>query len=169
MEKRRAFEWSLCGPGDTQQAAAALGEVVQSGDVLALVGELGAGKTTFIQGLARGLGVPADAYVRSPTFTLIHEHQGRLPLYHIDLYRIDEPDEVENLGLDEYLEGDGVCAVEWFDKFTEAWTEQTVEIRLDFVAGEKEARVIVVPDRCRRARQLAAEWSERLSRYAEAR
>jgi tRNA threonylcarbamoyladenosine biosynthesis protein TsaE len=162
MDGEPLFERVLSSLDDTRRAAAALGEVVRAGDVLALVGELGAGKTTFVQALARGLKIGASAYVRSPTFTLIHEHDGRLPLYHIDLYRIDDPDELENLGLDEYLEGQGVCAVEWFDKFPQAWTEQTVEVRLEFVSGSEISRRVSMSGMGSRARELAADWESRL-------
>ncbi len=84
--------------------------------MLALVGELGAGKTQFVKGLAVGLGYPGE--VTSPTFTLIHEyHGGRLPLYHFDFYRLESEDEALQLGLDEYLAGQGICVIEWADKF----------------------------------------------------
>ena len=86
------------------------------GEVLALVGELGAGKTHFIKGLAAGLGHTDE--VTSPTFTLIHEYLGgRLPLYHVDFYRIESEKEAAHLGLDDYLDGAGVLAIEWADKF----------------------------------------------------
>jgi len=86
------------------------------GDVLALCGDLGAGKTHFVKGLAATLGT--DAAVTSPTFTLIHEYLGgRLPLYHFDFYRLENEDEALKIGLDEYLDGDGVCVIEWADKF----------------------------------------------------
>lgn len=96
--------------GRTQAAS------LRRGDVLALCGDLGAGKTQFVKGLAAALG--ADATVTSPTFTLIHEYPGgRLPLYHFDFYRLDDADEALKIGLDEYLNGDGVCVIEWADKF----------------------------------------------------
>ncbi len=89
---------------------------LRRGDVLALCGELGAGKTHFVKGITSGLG--ADAAVTSPTFTLIHEYfGGRLPAYHFDFYRLDDEDEALKIGLDEYLDGDGVCLIEWADKF----------------------------------------------------
>ena len=96
------------------EAAARLGPR----DVLALAGDLGAGKTHFIQGVARGLGI--DAEVTSPTFTLIHEYRGgRLPLYHFDFYRLESGEEALEIGLEEYLEDNGVTAIEWADKFRE--------------------------------------------------
>jgi tRNA threonylcarbamoyladenosine biosynthesis protein TsaE len=89
---------------------------LRRGDVLALCGELGAGKTHFVKGVAAGLGTEAE--ITSPTFTLIHEYTGgRLPLYHFDFYRLEDEDEALKIGLDEYLDGDGVCIIEWADKF----------------------------------------------------
>lgn len=88
-----------------------IAQYLQAGDVLVLNGDLGAGKTTFTKGLAKGLHIPD--LVRSPTFTIIREyHDGRLPLYHMDVYRLEEGG-AEDLGLDEYFDGDGVCVVEW--------------------------------------------------------
>lgn len=87
-------------------------------DVLALEGDLGAGKTCFVKGLAAGLNVPEKLYVRSPSFTLLNEYRGgRLPLYHFDFYRLTNADELADLGLDEYFDGDGVTVIEWADRF----------------------------------------------------
>ncbi len=99
----------------TQAAAAALGRACEAGTVIALEGDLGAGKTTFVQGLARGLGVPESVRVQSPTFAIAHRHaQGRLPLDHADFYRVDDPDELTELGVAEAIAApDGVAAVEW--------------------------------------------------------
>jgi tRNA threonylcarbamoyladenosine biosynthesis protein TsaE len=89
---------------------------LRRGDVLALCGNLGAGKTHFVKGLADALGT--NTAVTSPTFTLIHEYLGgRLPLYHFDFYRLEDEDEALKIGLDEYLDGDGICVIEWADKF----------------------------------------------------
>ncbi|MEP6668994.1 MAG: tRNA (adenosine(37)-N6)-threonylcarbamoyltransferase complex ATPase subunit type 1 TsaE [Chthoniobacter sp.] len=101
---------------ETMAHGRALGATLQRGDVVALCGDLGAGKTHFVKGVAAALG--ADAAVTSPTFTLIHEYLGgRLPLYHFDFYRLEDEDEALKIGLDEYLDGDGVCVIEWADKF----------------------------------------------------
>lgn len=104
---------------DGEESTAALGERLgretSGGEVIALIGPLGAGKTRFVQGLGKGMEVPAR-YINSPTFILLQCHEGRLPLYHIDLYRLEKEAEFDALGLEEYLEGDGVCAVEWADK-----------------------------------------------------
>jgi tRNA threonylcarbamoyladenosine biosynthesis protein TsaE len=101
-------------PEETRAVAKELAEELKIGDVVLLEGDLGAGKTTFIQGLAEGLGVPEDYYVSSPTFALINEYPGRLTLYHIDLYRL-EPEEVEDLGLEDLL-AQGVLAIEWAER-----------------------------------------------------
>ena len=121
----------------------ALGRTVAAtlrrGDVLALCGDLGAGKTHFVKGLAAGLG--ATASVTSPTFTLIHEYLGgRLPLFHFDFYRLDEEDEALKIGLDEYLDGDGACVIEWADKFPALLPPHTRWLR--FTHREDGTRVI---------------------------
>ncbi|MGI8603765.1 MAG: tRNA (adenosine(37)-N6)-threonylcarbamoyltransferase complex ATPase subunit type 1 TsaE [Verrucomicrobiales bacterium] len=103
-------------PGDTQKFGAAVGSQLESGDVIALVGELGAGKTEATKGIVAGLGYRGD--VTSPTFTLVHEYLGgRLAIFHFDFYRIGAVDEILALGWDEYLEAGGVCVIEWADKF----------------------------------------------------
>ena len=98
----------------TQAIGQAIGKSVEPGDVVLLSGGLGAGKTTLTQGILWGLG--SDEYARSPTFVLVNEYQARFPVYHVDLYRLDSFDEVDGLGLDDYLFGDGVSVIEWADK-----------------------------------------------------
>lgn len=106
------FDLYSAGPAQTHVLGARLAALLQPGDTLLLHGELGAGKTHFAQGVARGLGI--EETVRSPTFTLVSEyHEGRLPLYHIDLYRLEGEADLATVGLEEYLEGDGVAIVEW--------------------------------------------------------
>lgn len=102
---------------DTVAFGHTVATTLRRGDVIALCGDLGAGKTHFVKGLTAGL--QCDAPVTSPTFTLIHEYLGgRLPVYHFDFYRLDDEDEALKIGLDEYLHGDGVCLIEWADKFS---------------------------------------------------
>ncbi|HLY31933.1 MAG TPA: tRNA (adenosine(37)-N6)-threonylcarbamoyltransferase complex ATPase subunit type 1 TsaE [Ktedonobacterales bacterium] len=96
---------------ETQRLGALLGELLAPGDMILLQGDLGAGKTALTQGIARGMGVATT--VNSPTFTILKEYVGRLPLYHFDLYRIESPDEVMALGFEDYFGGDGVSVVEW--------------------------------------------------------
>jgi tRNA threonylcarbamoyladenosine biosynthesis protein TsaE len=103
-------------PAETFAFAEQIAATLRPGDVLALCGDLGAGKTHFVKGLAAGLGVASS--VTSPTFTLIHEYPGgRLPLYHLDFYRLDTDDDALRIGFEEYLDAGGVLAIEWADKF----------------------------------------------------
>ncbi len=105
-------------PERTAAAGADCARHAERGDVFALTGDLGAGKTQFVKGFVAGIGSTAE--VSSPTFTIIHEYSGgRLPVYHFDFYRLETPDEVARLGLDEYLFGDGVCVIEWANRFSE--------------------------------------------------
>jgi len=101
-------------PEQTQRLGVSIGELALAGDVFLLVGELGAGKTCLTQGIAWGLDI--NEYTLSPSFVIVRELYGRLPLYHIDLYRLDHIDEIEELGLDDYLYGNGVCVVEWAER-----------------------------------------------------
>lgn len=116
-------------PEETQSLGQALGLAAHPGDVVLLAGELGSGKTCLVQGIARGLGVQDS--VRSPTFVLVTHHPGRLMLYHIDLYRLDDLREVEDLGLEEYLEGDGLCVVEWADKAMPLFPQEHLLVELE--------------------------------------
>ena len=124
-------------PEETQGVGQAVGEVAQPGDVVLLSGGLGVGKTCLTQGIAWGLGVQEHA--RSPTFVLVTQYQGRLPLYHIDLYRLDDVREVLDLGLDEYLFGPGVCVVEWADKAPEAFPVDHLAIHMEEVSETQRA------------------------------
>jgi tRNA threonylcarbamoyladenosine biosynthesis protein TsaE len=114
----------------TEDTAARLGRTARPGDVVALIGDLGAGKTAFIRGLARGLDV-AEGAVASPTFTMVAEHAGRLPLHHIDLYRLD-PAGVDLLLLREYVYGRGVTAIEWADRLPADALDDHLLLRIDY-------------------------------------
>ncbi len=103
-------------PEETDSLGKNLGKLLEPGDIVLLFGDLGAGKTTLTQGLCKGLGLPDGEYIRSPTFTLINEYQGKFPIYHIDLYRMEGLEEIESLGLEEVLFGKGVSIVEWSEK-----------------------------------------------------
>lgn len=150
---------------DTRGLGFLLGQVAGPGDVVGLIGDLGAGKTVFAQGLALGLGVSERDYVCSPTFTLINEHQGRIPFYHVDLYRIGDADELYELGLDEYLNGNGVCVVEWFDKFEESQPPSILKINIDYMESENPStRRIQVTSEGKSATALAERWMKRMGR-----
>ena len=103
---------------ETQQLGQTMGAGIHQPVIIALAGELGSGKTAFVQGLAKGLDVSKKYYITSPTFTLINEYPGRLRLFHVDLYRIEQISELEDIGLDEVLYQDAVIAIEWADKLS---------------------------------------------------
>lgn len=125
-------------PQETQALGEALGVAAQPGDLFLLSGPLGAGKTCLVQGIARGLGVREP--VRSPTFVLATHHPGRLTLFHIDLYRLDNPLEVEDLGLDDYLEGAGLCVVEWAEKALGVFPKEHLLVEMEHL-GPEERRI----------------------------
>ncbi|MFO8029890.1 MAG: tRNA (adenosine(37)-N6)-threonylcarbamoyltransferase complex ATPase subunit type 1 TsaE [Cyclonatronaceae bacterium] len=100
---------------DTLRAGEGLGAMLSPGDIVQLKGDLGAGKTHFVKGVARFFGVP-EHEVQSPTFAIIHEHPGTTPLYHVDAYRLNRPEEALEFGIEEYLYGDGICLIEWPEK-----------------------------------------------------
>jgi tRNA threonylcarbamoyladenosine biosynthesis protein TsaE len=118
---------------DLQAIGGRLGRVLAAGDVLALIGPLGAGKTTFVQGVARGLEVPADRHVASPTFALVNEHPGRVPLVHADLYRITDARELDELGLTDAFDRAAV-AIEWLDRFPDAAPGERLTIEIEIAA-----------------------------------
>ena len=125
-------------PEETFQFASEFAKGLQGGEVLALVGNLGAGKTTFVQGLASGLHIPQNAYVRSPTFTLINEYPGsRLPLFHLDFYRLKSASDAETLGLEEYFCKEGICVVEWADLFPGLLPSHSIKIEFQIVDEER--------------------------------
>lgn len=107
----------------------ALGDSLNRGAVVALVGELGAGKTCFVRGLARGLGIPDAVAITSPTFTVVNTYdQGRIPLYHFDLYRLADEDELEAIGYRDFVGTDGVAVLEWADKIPAALPDRYLEV-----------------------------------------
>lgn len=121
---------------ETRTLGKKLGERIEPGTVLALMGDLGSGKTVFVQGLSRGLDVPEDYYVTSPTYTLINEYPGRSPLFHVDLFRIEPHRDIEDIGLFEILSGNGIVAVEWADRLTKDLLSAHIEIRLEISDDE---------------------------------
>lgn len=141
---------------ETRALAARLGTRLQPGDTLCLAGDLGAGKTTFTQGLALGLSLPPDEPVNSPTFTLVSEHPGgRVPLYHFDVYRLLDSSGLYDLAFDEYLSGDGVVVIEWADKIADALPADRLDIA--FAAeGGPDTRQLVFTAHGARAEELLA-------------
>jgi tRNA threonylcarbamoyladenosine biosynthesis protein TsaE len=129
-----------------------MGGLLLRGDVIALVGELGTGKTQFIKGLAAGVGIGSLTYVSSPSFTLINEYTGRIPFYHIDLFRLNAEKEAEELGLEEYLNGDGVTAIEWADKIFYLLPKELLWIQLTY--SGKQTRSIEMVGKGKRYEEL---------------
>jgi tRNA threonylcarbamoyladenosine biosynthesis protein TsaE len=119
-------------PEETQKIGRRLGELALPGDIFLLVGGLGVGKTCLTQGIAWGLGI--KEYAASPSFVLVRELHGRLPLYHIDFYRLDNPEEIAELGLDDYLYGKGVCVLEWAEKGLSLLPAERLLIEMDYLS-----------------------------------
>jgi tRNA threonylcarbamoyladenosine biosynthesis protein TsaE len=145
-------------PAQTQALAEALAAIAAAGDLIVLAGEMGAGKTAFAQGYARGLGI--DEPVTSPTFTIVREYAGeRLALHHLDVYRLEHLREVGDLGLGEMLDEEAVMLVEWGDAVLPALPDQFLEIRLTFGAGDD--------DRLLELRPVGPAWHARRRLVAE--
>ncbi len=130
----------------------AVGKEAGEGDVFALSGELGAGKTCFTGGLARGIGVNENYAITSPTFTLINEYPGRCRFYHFDVYRLNEIDELVDLGYDEYMSAKGVIAIEWAEKIKNALPEDTISVNFTYIDENK--RIIRISGPKKRVREL---------------
>lgn len=133
---RKTFTLVSNSPTETQRSGIWVGRHLKPGDVVCLVGEMGAGKTVFARGIAEGAGVPRGQGVRSPTFTLVHEYMGRHPVYHLDLYRLGGEEELEGIGWEEYLYGQGVTVIEAAEKMGSRLPEE----RLDVVLGREGPR-----------------------------
>lgn len=132
-------------PEETARAGAEWARRARAGDVFALAGEVGTGKTQFVKGFVAEIGSRAD--VTSPTFTLVHEYGGgRLPVYHFDFYRLSAPEAVVRIGFDEYADGAGVCLIEWADRFPELLPAGTVTITIE-AKGENERIIRSTPER----------------------
>lgn len=113
---------------ETKKIASELAKTLSAGDVLCMYGDLGAGKTAFVQGLAKGLGI--DEPITSPTFTIVNEYYGSLPLYHFDVYRISDPDEMYEVGYEEYVYGDGVSVIEWSELIEDILPEKRYKVTI---------------------------------------
>ena len=151
-------------PHDTLTLGERLGHVLQAGDMVCLYGELGSGKTVLTKGLAHGLGVLNADGVRSPSFVLLQRYEGRMPVYHADLFRLDMPDDLEDVGLRELLGGDGVVIVEWADKLHALLPDERLDIVLHH--GDAETRLITVRPHGMRYTHLAELWRSQVPAMA---
>ncbi len=141
-DKKSAFRTH--SPEETQEIGVRIGCQLNPGDVVALIGDLGMGKTCLTQGIARGAGIDEEQTVNSPSYILINEYAGKIPIYHIDLYRLQQLEDIVALGLEEYLEGDGICVIEWADRMGELLPASYIQVK---ITGEDEftRAVEVVP------------------------
>ena len=129
-------------PEETFLIGKIIGRNLIEKDVVALVGDLGTGKTCLTQGIARGLGVPDEYQITSPSFTLINEYQGRMMLYHFDLYRLSRASEMDDMGYEEYLFGEGVSVIEWADKVKGILPDETLFVSINYT-DENERNIII--------------------------
>lgn len=117
----------------TEEVGRVLGTMLEAGDLVCLFGDLGAGKTHFSYGVAQGLQVK-EKYITSPTFTFVNEYLGRIPLYHIDLYRLKEPSELESIGFEEYVDSDGATVIEWAERAEEELPDEKLNVYISDVS-----------------------------------
>ncbi len=129
--------FKTAGMEETMRFGKKLGMLLSPGDVVALVGELGAGKTTLVKGIVQGLGVTDRRAVKSPTFSLVHTYEGRMPVYHFDAYRLEDAQEMLDIGSDEMISGDGVAIVEWADKVSGCLPKEYLQITLTAVSAHE--------------------------------
>ncbi|NQT95892.1 MAG: tRNA (adenosine(37)-N6)-threonylcarbamoyltransferase complex ATPase subunit type 1 TsaE [Candidatus Omnitrophica bacterium] len=122
---------------ETKRMGERLAKLFKGGEVIALSGELGSGKTTFTKGIARGLGVKDPEYVNSPSFVLIKEYKGKLNLYHFDLYRLDNLGDIEYIGIQEYLDDNGVVVIEWAEKLQSLLPKEHIKISISIMGNNK--------------------------------
>ena len=139
-------------PDQTRQIGEALGRMLDRGAVVALIGELGTGKTVFAQGLARGLCVAPDEYVSSPSFTLVNQYRGKVPVFHVDTYRLGSEAEMVALGYEEYFDPDGVTIIEWANKVQNLLPEKHIIVEFRF--SNKSKREISI--------KLSGPWPSRM-------
>lgn len=148
FEQKKVTTYHSTSPEQTRALGEAVGRLADAGDVIALVGELGTGKTLFVGGLAIGLGIDRAAYVSSPTFTILHRYHGRIPLYHIDLYRIESAEALLGLGLDDYVQRDGVAAIEWAEHGWGMLPKEVLTIKFRYTGPEtRQIEIVPVGDR----------------------
>ncbi len=135
-----------------------VGSLCEPGDLICLGGELGAGKTTLTQSIAEGAGIDEKEYVSSPTYAIFHEYQGTIPFYHMDFYRLGSSEDVLDLGLDEYIYGQGIAVIEWYEKAIEILPSDYLLIRLDLV--DEDSRKLSL-------QSSSEKWKKRISRLAQ--
>ena len=152
-----SFQYILHNLAETEELGRQMGQLARQRDVILLHGDLGVGKTTLTQSVAAGLGVPPDRYVSSPSFALLHEYPGRIPLFHIDCYRLAGEEDIEGAGLTEYIGGSGLTVIEWPDRLGSLQPEERLDIFLEAV-DETTRKCLLRP--------RGASWSARVAGLA---
>ena len=135
--EKASFELISASPAQTLFLGQILGEMLFGGAFVALAGGLGAGKTVLAKGIARGVGVADEREVTSPSFVLVNEYRGRVPVFHVDLYRLESPAEVEGIGWDDFTSGPGIALVEWADRAENHLPRERIDVYLEWVGEEK--------------------------------
>lgn len=153
-------DFSILSSSDDETLALGqcLGQCLRSGHIIGLIGELGAGKTCFSRGVVQGLGIPSNVLISSPTFTLINEYPGQVPIYHMDFYRLHHLDELIDIGVDDIFRGSGVCIVEWFDRFSKDFSLDHLQIH--FLIQDDNIRQIEAICRGEEYIELGKKWLE---------
>ena len=139
----------------TREIGSKLGELLTPKSVICLIGDLGAGKTTMTQSLARALGV--DDYITSPTFTIVNEYEGKMPLYHFDVYRIGSSEEMYDIGFDEYIDGEGVCIIEWANLIEDILPDEYLYIEMNY---KETGREMILTPRGEKYEEIVKELSK---------
>ena len=152
---------------DTEMLGNAIGRLLEMGDIVCLYGELGSGKTVLTRGMARGLGVTPEHAVRSPSFVLMHCYRGRVPVYHADLYRLEGPSDIDEIGLREFLGGDGVAIIEWAGKLDASLPVERLEIAITHQT--EETRLITITPWGERYHLLLRQWQSQSTARSETR
>ncbi len=140
-EKKLVFRITSNSVSETMHAAEEFAAQLRQGDTVLLKGDLGAGKTHFVKGVARFFDIPEDE-VQSPTFSLIHEYPGTIPVYHLDCYRLQHPGQAVEIGLEEYLYGDGICLIEWPERIESHLPDSSWDVEIRH-GGENQRKIII--------------------------
>mgnify|MGYP000999505486 CR=1 FL=1 len=146
----------LRGLKDTKEFGERLGSLLQGGDVISLIGDLGAGKTTLTKSIGKGLGV--EDYITSPTFTLINEYKGRVWVYHFDVYRLEEPEDLMDLGYEDYFYSNGVTIIEWADRIKDILPENRMDIKIE-KGKELDDRIVILSGKGERYEKIVKEMN----------
>jgi tRNA threonylcarbamoyladenosine biosynthesis protein TsaE len=160
--KEKCVTYEAHSEQDTVRLGESLGHCLKSGDFVALTGELGSGKTWFVKGLAKGLGVSPETAITSPSFALMNEYRGRIPFFHMDVYRLEKLSAFLSTGLEEYFFEEGVVAVEWADRWPEILPLSRVSVRMEIL--NKVSRRIVLSGAHLRAVEILRELEHQLKR-----